>query len=658
MKRINKLAILVACLGIVLLTAGGSYSFFNYFGKGSTGGSITTNGVTFHYQEGNRSIALNNALPLSNSDGKNLANYFDFDITSETAIGTEIAYTVTARLSSDSTLDPNVVKIYLTDQNENAILLPQIYGYLDQYSGVDESKHMEKVIYTDTVPEDTNYTKNLRARIWIDGKVNMAGVDEYKYYCDGIVVNAENYILCQGTRTKETVLEYKYNDKTFTLTFNVYSNGNIRVENELAPGLYDDNDNLIASWDTLVNTYGMNLNFFEDENAFYYQDYTDENNVDHYVRMYSDYSFDDNEYILEEISTGEPLIIFLQNPELLEGTKLVIPGSVGKIPEQAFNTIENLKEVIIQEGVTEIGNNAFSYDGISTGITSITLPNTLTKIGKWSFSGLYELVLDIPSSVTEIGESALFGVQYRYFGTATDPNNWEGICINDFVYDGDFIYTDNTKTEIYRYIGSKTNVVVPNGVTKIYEAAFYNADIETIEFPNGLIEIGEWAFYDVNFKEVIVPNTVTTVAPTAFHGTLFLYYNGSATGTSLWGASYINPYKHNDFIYTDNTKQEIIKYIGNDINVVIPDGVKRIDDFAFSTSPNLKRVLINDSMYRVGQYAFDALANLEYVDFEYKNNWTTYGKDMEFPTDVSDPVANAINFKNSSYRSDCYNKDR
>ncbi len=72
------------------------------------------------------------------------------------------------------------------------------------------------------------------------------------------------------------------------------------------------------------------------------------------------------------------------------------------IIETSSNTlIAACKSTIIPNSVTSIG--AWSFTG-STGLTSIVIPNLVTAIGDGAFYGCTGLTsIDIPNSVTEIG---------------------------------------------------------------------------------------------------------------------------------------------------------------------------------------------------------------------------------------------------------------
>lgn len=81
-----------------------------------------------------------------------------------------------------------------------------------------------------------------------------------------------------------------------------------------------------------------------------------------------------------------------------------IPNSVKSIGVFAFRECESLTSITIPNSVTSIGNEAFIY---CTSLTSITIPNSVTSIGDFAFSACYSLTsITIPNSVTSIGDYA------------------------------------------------------------------------------------------------------------------------------------------------------------------------------------------------------------------------------------------------------------
>ncbi len=204
---------LVALVSLAVITLGVSVAFFNYTKEGITENTVTSGTITFLYTEISgigKGIQISDAYPMTDEQGMNqtgIGKYFDFKITSQTASTISIPYEVTARKSSDSTLDDQVVKLYLTELNgddEKEILLEN-YSKLQQTGQETATGYTEKTIYTDKVPaKQSNYEKNFRLRMWIDEKTDFSGKEEET-----------------GNVT------YPYNGKTFTVTVNVYSNGKV-----------------------------------------------------------------------------------------------------------------------------------------------------------------------------------------------------------------------------------------------------------------------------------------------------------------------------------------------------------------------------------------------------------------------------------------------
>ena len=75
-----------------------------------------------------------------------------------------------------------------------------------------------------------------------------------------------------------------------------------------------------------------------------------------------------------------------------------------RAPWGKYDIIRIIKRIIIGDGITTIGGNAFSY---CRALTSVTIPNSVTKIGSSAFTYCSALTsVTIPNSVTEIGGRA------------------------------------------------------------------------------------------------------------------------------------------------------------------------------------------------------------------------------------------------------------
>ena len=111
-----------------------------------------------------------------------------------------------------------------------------------------------------------------------------------------------------------------------------------------APGLYDANNNLIASWDELVNTYGMRVDV-------------------------------DYDSFPEKIGTTSPYYLFTEISALQNGVKLVL-GNVTSIGNRALACCTSLTSVTIPDSVTSIGEYAFNR---CTSFTSVHFNGTKTQ---------------------------------------------------------------------------------------------------------------------------------------------------------------------------------------------------------------------------------------------------------------------------------------
>ena len=74
---------------------------------------------------------------------------------------------------------------------------------------------------------------------------------------------------------------------------------------------------------------------------------------------------------------------------------------------QWYDYRSSIKSVVIEEGITSIGNYAFNA---CSGLASVTIPNSVTSIGNYAFNDCSGLTsVTIPNTVTSIGRSAFYG---------------------------------------------------------------------------------------------------------------------------------------------------------------------------------------------------------------------------------------------------------
>lgn len=130
-----------------------------------------------------------------------------------------------------------------------------------------------------------------------------------------------------------------------------------------------------------------------------------------------------------------------------------------------------------------------------SGLTSVTIPNTVTSIGDNAFawcSGLTSVT--IPNSVTSIGYHAFRSVHHiEYYGSATG-GPWGAWSMNG-VTENDFVYTDSTKHYLISYFGAGGAVTIPSTVDTIGRGTFYGCHgLTSVTIPDGVSSIGNSAF--------------------------------------------------------------------------------------------------------------------------------------------------------------------
>lgn len=87
-----------------------------------------------------------------------------------------------------------------------------------------------------------------------------------------------------------------------------------------------------------------------------------------------------------------------------------------------------VNELIISEGITELGPSAFYLQGDEDG--TLSLPSTLTTIGDSAFTGIPYKSVTIPSNVTSIGKNAFYNYPNKYLETITIKRSEEDFLAN------------------------------------------------------------------------------------------------------------------------------------------------------------------------------------------------------------------------------------
>ena len=260
---------------------------------------------------------------------------------------------------------------------------------------------------------------------------------------------------------------------------------------------------------------------------------------------------------------------------------LVISNSVDTINDYAFYGCSSLTSVTIPNSVISLGSHAFY--GCS-GLTSVTIGNSVTSIGDRAFDGCSSLTsMTIGNSVTSIGYAAFHGcsslTKTNYTGDIAD---WCNIKFDDLanpmIYSRDFYINDQEIKDL----------VIPNSVDTINNYAFSGCSFLTsVTIPNSVISIGDWAF-----------SGCSSLTKTNYTGDIAGWCN------IKFGNFSANPmsYSHNFYINDQEIK-----------DLVIPNGVDTINNYAFYECSSLTSVTIPNSVTSIGGYAFRDCSSLTSV---------------------------------------------
>ena len=187
---------------------------------------------------------------------------------------------------------------------------------------------------------------------------------------------------------------------------------------------------------------------------------------------------------------------------------ITIPDHVGNIGDGAFSGCGSLTSIIISKDVISIGHSAFAS---CVGLTSIIIPNSATSIEASAFFNCTSLTsITIPNSVTSI-ENWVFSHCPNLVNITVEKDN-----ANYSSEDG-ILYNKDKTSLLLCPVGRSGAIIIPNHVTSIGYAAFYNcANLTSITIPHSVVSIRDWAFYCHNLTSIIIPNSVISIGVGAF----------------------------------------------------------------------------------------------------------------------------------------------
>lgn len=347
-----------------------------------------------------------------------------------------------------------------------------------------------------------------------------------------------------------------------------------------------------------------------------------------------------------EVEEGNPrycsvdncLIDMRDNSVICGGVDSKIPADSGvcKIGETAFAG-RYIEELIIPEGVTEIGEAAFAD---CKNLEKVTLPSTLKKIGREAFARcrlLAEIIL--PEGIREIGACVFTGCS----------------SLREMVWSANI---QEIKTCTFSNCISLRKIILPKNLKRIDASAFFGSGIKQVELPEGLEFIGNSAFAKSSLENIKIPSGCvcdSEICSDCLYLKKFTVPQGwKEIPVTFFRESYIEEIEFSDnveaigisaFSFCSRLKKislpETVKLIKEHAfahsgleelvissgvreaeysafeccdglkEVFIPKNIQKISHSLFYRCKNLKRVVIEDGVTEIGEHAFSCCYKLE-----------------------------------------------
>ncbi len=294
-----------------------------------------------------------------------------------------------------------------------------------------------------------------------------------------------------------------------------------------------------------------------------------------------------------------------------ELTHFDIPVGVTEIANEEFYGCDTLKSVTIPDTVTRIGNRAFC----GTSLESVTIPNSVRIIGVEAFAHTDIESIVIPSSVVELdGSNNVFDDIAR--GAFLHCEKLKSVTLNEGLED--------IGPGTFRGCKNLTSITIPSSVEMIGEEAFYYCEkLRTVNFKQNskLDRLDAKTFQGTALCEITLPDGIRAIGENCF-----------------WGCK-------------------------NLIKVEYGDNLYGIGNYAFSYCTSLTEFTIKSCVTGFGYSAFQGCENLEKVTVQNPTGWifievNKYGERKEIRLNLDNYEANARNFKkaktSSSLKSAAY----
>ena len=323
------------------------------------------------------------------------------------------------------------------------------------------------------------------------------------------------------------------------------------------------------------------------------------------IGLKSNLSKEEKDIVIQEGTVG------IANSSIRYINSVQLPSTLKYIGDRAFQNqypYINLSEMNLPEGLISIGDYAFE----STDLKEITIPSTVESVGSYAFSKTKIETVVVESGVKEINDYAFNNCSD--LKTVTIGDNIQKMGTH--VFSNDTALTDVTIGDGTEEIGERAfegdrallNVTIGEGLKDLQCRTFANCTfLKKIDLPDSLTSISSDAFSDSALME-------NGLSPLKYADNWLIGYNSNNTDDSevtvkkgTVGIASNALYKHQ--METLNLPDSLkyinsgaISYTGNLKTVTLPQGLERIETYAFISS-GFSEITIPESVEYIGKYA-------------------------------------------------------
>lgn len=278
-------------------------------------------------------------------------------------------------------------------------------------------------------------------------------------------------------------------------------------------------------------------------------------------------------------------------------------ASVNVTPWNAYKA--KTKTVIIDEGVTRVGNSAFASH---TALTSVSLPATLESIGQKAFMATRNLAaIDVPAKVSTIETGAFMGCPGKTFNFSEDENTVLQKILKDF--EVGTVPNATTKAKIMCNVTSEdagSELAVPKIIKAntdgTVRAAFYGKDARVEVYVTGKSSTDTGAVTSklnvTTFKDTSTNTAAVDTARTVVVG----------EGVTELCDQCFSGYKQLESVTLPSTMKRLNSSAFSSCSklttINLPTGLEEIGDSCFSANTALTKVTIPASIRKIGKDAF------------------------------------------------------